>query len=364
MGTTITPVQEVSQTLMSMKPEFAEMLKKTGISPEKFTRVAIMSVQQKPELMQCTKNSLYKAFSDCARDGLIPDGSEAAIVKFGNDAVFMPMVEGILKQCRNSGELGCIDAQVVFEKDSYDSYTDEKGVHFKHTKSREKDRGKPILVFAYALTKDGHLYFEEMTEEEVMAVRNIAKTKMVWDGTFKYEMWRKSGIRRLSKRLPKNTDLENFIAKHDKEFEIEDTDAQPDKTPEQTTSTRLTETIEATATAAHSDAPPPDAVDAPLPATEPAQENKKIRGVIEKNTQKSGNTAGKPWVRYGGLIEGAWYGSFDSKIYDMMVKSQMNKILIEMEYVEVVKDNKIYFEVKKIHQVTASEAQTSGDIPF
>jgi recombination protein RecT len=40
-----------------------------------------------------------------AQDGLLPDGREAAIVKFGNKAQAMPMIAGILKKIRQSGDV-------------------------------------------------------------------------------------------------------------------------------------------------------------------------------------------------------------------------------------------------------------------
>jgi hypothetical protein len=40
-----------------------------------------------------------------AQDGLLPDGREAAVVMFGNKAQAMPMIAGILKKVRQSGEV-------------------------------------------------------------------------------------------------------------------------------------------------------------------------------------------------------------------------------------------------------------------
>lgn len=385
---TIDRATEISNTLMKMKPEFAEMLSKTGINPDKFTRVAIMSVQQKPELMQCTANSLYKSFSDCARDGLIPDGSEAALVKFGNEAVYMPMVEGVLKLFRNSGECGSVDAHVVFEKDQYESWTDEKGPHFKHVKSREKDKGKSILTYAYAITKDNHLYFEEMTEDDILSVRNIAKTKMVWDGPFKYEMYRKSALRRLSKRLPKSTDIEAFRERHDEGFELE-----PEPTPEpgqeETTSSRLGAVIDAKTVSAasepakpavepakdaawHENAPAPATADPKPEPTDPdpppqagPQAAKKVQGIIENIKVKSAPPGTKPyWTRYGVNIGNAWYGTFDKKLHDEMNEYYKQRIFIEVEYKEAVKANQVYFEIVSLRQVTAADMAGKEGMPF
>ena len=386
MAQQMTAVQEVSNTLMSMKPEFTEMLVKTGIDPDKFTRVAIMAVQNEPKLMQCSKPSLYKAFSVCARWGLLPDGNEAAIVPFGTEAVAMDMIQGILKQVRNSGELGCIDAQVVYEKDDYDSWTDEKGSHFKHKKARTIDRGAIILTYAYALTKDGSLYFEEVDEEQMKAIENVSRTKTVWNGGFKNEMRRKSALRRLAKRLPMSTDLEMVISRHDESFDLDQKEVE-EKKEESTKSTRLSDVVDAQVTRpAPEPAPtpvktaePPDAAwretepktdHIPLAAHEPPQGQKTVRGVISELKSKSGVTNGKPWSRYGCVIGHSSYGTFDSKAYDAMVNAKNNNRLIDLDYVETVKENKIYFECKSIHEVYAessqgvAQGQDSGEIPF
>lgn len=374
MTQSLTQIQEISQTIMALKPEFEEMLRRTGVDPDRFTRCAIMAIQNTPALLECTKASLYKAVSTCARWGLIPDGQEAAIVKFGNEAVAMDMIEGVLKLFRNSGECGMIDAQVVFEKDTYDSWTDEKGVHFNHKRYRGKDRGEVILTYALAITKDGHTYFEEITNDEMAKIEGIARSKTVWQGSFRHEMYRKSALRRLSKRLPKSTDIEMAMDRHDAGFEFEPEKVEPEQAA--TTSSRLGEAIDAQATTAKSepasvtDAPHPatqqeQPVDAPPPPTEPAQSTKLVQGIIsqQKKTSSAPGAAQK-WTRYGCMIESKWYGSFDSKVYDIIMTALNNRILVEVSYVEVVKDNKIYFEIKTMRHMTAADLSKSGDMPF
>ena len=100
----ITPINEVRQSLERMKPEFARTLP-PQIDPEKFVRVSITAVQNMPALLECDRKTLYSACMKCATDGLLPDGREAAIVKFGSSAQYMPMVAGIMKKVRQSGEL-------------------------------------------------------------------------------------------------------------------------------------------------------------------------------------------------------------------------------------------------------------------
>jgi recombination protein RecT len=375
---TMTPMQEVANSIMAMKPEFEEILRKTGIDPDRFTRVAILAIQQTPALLECTKPSLYKAVSTCARWGLIPDGQEAAIVKFGNEAVAMDMIEGVLKLFRNSGECGCVDAKVVFEKDAYQSWIDEKGPHFKHVAHREKDKGVPILTYAYAITKDGHIYFEEVTEDEMQSIKKVARTKMVWDGDFKYEMYRKSALRRLSKRLPKSTDIEMAMDRHDESFDLDKGDDRP-AAEEQTTSSRLSNVLDVKATvktesaapvvaAAAAPAQQEEAQDPPMPHKEGPQEPKTVQGLISNIKIKSAPPGTKPyWTRYGAQIDANWFGTFDKNIYNEMDKCHQKRILVEITYTETSKDNKIYFECKSIRQLNSDDIKKEdvvGGMPF
>jgi recombination protein RecT len=204
-----------------MGPQF-KMALPPHIPVERFVRVVQTAVANAPDLLECSRQSLYGAAMRSAQDGLIPDGHEAAIVKFGQQAQYMPMVKGILKKVRNSGELKTIAAHVVYERDEYEYFVDEEGEHFRHVKARG-DRGRPILTYAYAHTKDGGFYFEELDEDDISAIRKVSRSSGgPWAGPFADEMRRKSAIRRLSKRLPMSTDLEETLRADRDLFEPEE----------------------------------------------------------------------------------------------------------------------------------------------
>ena len=211
MSKQITKIEEVRNSLTKMQDQFKAALP-SHIPPQKFIRVAMTALQLNPKLLECDRRSLYGELIKCSQDGLLPDGSEAAVIPYGNKATYQPMVKGLCKRARNSGEISSMDAQVVYENDEYDAWTDEKGPHFKHRKARA-NRGPAILTYAYAITKDGGFYFEEITEEEMAAIANCSKGKdSPWKGPFKDEMKRKSAIKRLCKyKLPSSADLDTII---------------------------------------------------------------------------------------------------------------------------------------------------------
>lgn len=216
---TLAPIDEMKGSVVRMEPEFAKVLP-SHVSADKFVRTVITALQTSPKLVEAIRSTFYKACMDAATDGLLPDGREGAIIPYKGKAKWMPMVQGIMKKVRNSGEIGDIDAQIVCENDEYDSWIDEKGRHFKWRKAK-KDRGAEMLTFAYAVGKDGTFYFEEIGEEDM---RNIEKSSpsddSPWKGPFKNEMKRKSALRRLAKyRLPSSTDLTNLTQTEDDIYE-------------------------------------------------------------------------------------------------------------------------------------------------
>jgi recombination protein RecT len=219
MSNEITPMEAMRGTLVKMQPEFQSALP-PQIPVEKFIRTTLTAVQMNPELLSADRRSLLGACMKAAQDGLLLDGREAAPVIFrtkeGPKVQYMPMVGGILKKIRNSGELASISAHVVYDKDQF-KYTLGDNENIEHTPSLDANRGKPLAVYAIAKTKDGAIYREVMSVADVEKVRQSSKAKDTgpwaswWD-----EMARKTVIRRIAKRLPSSADVDQ-VFEHDNE---------------------------------------------------------------------------------------------------------------------------------------------------
>ena len=215
------PIAVLRQNLQAMAPELKAALP-AHVTVEKFTRVAQTAIQNNPDLLNVDRKSLFGAIVRLAQDGLLPDGREGAIVKFGNQAQAMPMIAGVLKKIRQSGDVAKISAQVVYENDHFVvSYGfDEDVTH--NPPPLDKPRGKAIGAYATAVLKDGSRLLEVMSLEEIEKVRNVSRAKgngpwVAWWG----EMARKTVMRRLSKRLPMSTDLEEEVFQRDETMAVE-----------------------------------------------------------------------------------------------------------------------------------------------
>lgn len=403
MTTAISRVDEVKGNLAKMA-EAGQFPLPKHIHPERFLAVAQMVLTNSPDLVvKCEVPTIYKAVSDAAQDGLFPDGREGAIVPFKGKAKWMPMVAGICKKARNSGEISVIDSQVVYEKDAYEFWTDEKGPHFKHVKFRG-ERGNPILTYAYALGKDGGCFFEEIDEAQMKAIEAKSNAgDSPWKGPFKDEMRRKSALRRLAKyRLPNSSDLDTLF-KQDNEF-YEDPDETEDENKAPKKASRVHTIIDAEATvvedapaaakpATAAPAPATTAQPKPAPAAKPAptaQEAAKMaqdvfpgskvvnqppaappaakplpkkeqatvfvaKGLIADLKVKDIPQASGTTRRYACKIGNLWYGSWEKKVYEQMETACNAKAELTVNFKERKEGENIYRDVVSVSFVAPQE---------
>jgi recombination protein RecT len=212
-----TALAEIRPAIERMAPQFKAALP-AHIPVERFVRTTLTAVQTNPDLMNADRRTLFAAATRAAQMGLLPDGREGAIVTFGGKCQFMPMLGGVLKLVRNSGELASIDAQIVYKADKF---TYRPGIDLvpAHEPDWFGDRGDIVGVYAVAKMKDGAAYVEILSKKQVEQVRNVSRSKSSgpwvtwWD-----EMARKTAIRRLAKRLPLSTDLDGALAEDDEMF--------------------------------------------------------------------------------------------------------------------------------------------------
>lgn len=224
----LTPIDEIRGSIEKLSPEIQKVLP-PHVPVEKFVRVVMTAIQTNADLLRSDRKTLFSACLKCASDGLLPDGREAALVTYntknGVIAAYLPMIAGVLKKVRNSGELASVTSQMVYEKDTFNYWVDEDGEHIEHRPNMFDKRGKILGVYALAKTKDGAVYVEVMTSDQVMAVKECSRAKNgPWSGAFESEMWRKTAIRRLSKRLPMSTDLEQTIQRDDELYDMNKAD--------------------------------------------------------------------------------------------------------------------------------------------
>jgi len=209
MSTELAPINEFKQMLVSdpVQTGFGAVLPK-DVEQEMFTAVVVRAVQEDPDILDADRKSLFLACQDAAKDGLVPDKREGALVirntKINNQWVkkvcWQPMVGGLRKNLARAGF--DIRAEIVFENDHFEQdLGDEPSI--KHT---PPPLGEPrgYVIGAYAIATRGSTrekYREVMSYAELEEVRAVSKTDKIW-GKWTNEMYRKTVARRLAKTLP------------------------------------------------------------------------------------------------------------------------------------------------------------------
>lgn len=361
----ITPVEDFKINIEKMESQFENALPK-HIKTKKFMNVVVTAIRNKPDLLKLNRQSLFNACMDCAVDGLVPDGREAALVPYKGMVRYTPMITGITKLARNSGEILTIDAQVVYENDKFDSWIDEKGSHFKHQKAR-KDRGVVLLTYAYAITKDGGFFFEEIDEEQMKAIEKCCTAKnSPWKGDFKDEMRRKSALKRLCKyRLPSSTDIDTVMQRDDDMYDLDDKEDTPVKAEKESTGkSKLEEVVDAAteqteevveAEFKEEKTENPD-IGLPGEALPPELEKMTVQGLVTGiQTKSSPPDSKKKWTKYGCNVKGVWYGSFSSTVHKLMVESKENGIELNITYEDVTVNDVVLHDIVAAFKVEKEE---------
>lgn len=208
--------QTISQPAMRQQ---IKMALPAHISVEKFERVATTAVQTNPDLLNTQKvdrRSLFGALVRAAQDGLLPDGREGAIIPFKGKAAWMPMVAGIMKKVRNSGEIASWDAFPVYEKDEFQRLLgDDQRIY--HAPYEDGDPGQVVGAYSIVTFKDGTKSKDYMPRWRIEKARNqnpIGKNSLMWT-QFYDEGAVKTVIRHHAKRLPQSTDVEALFERDD-----------------------------------------------------------------------------------------------------------------------------------------------------
>lgn len=216
----------IEQALDAYAPNFAAVLP-PNIPVDHFKRMVVTAINVNPELVGADRRTLFNSCVKCASDGLLPDGREAALVIYRTkvkdrsgqerwiDAVqYLPMVAGIRKRLRNSGEVDSATAEVVYRKDRF-KYRLGDGAFIEHEPpALDEDRGDAIGAYAIIRLSSGETIREVMGIKEIERARAMSRAKDAAAGAWvKWwgEMARKTVLRRAAKAAPQASALEKLL---------------------------------------------------------------------------------------------------------------------------------------------------------
>lgn len=226
------PLVKLNAQLETRTLELEKALPK-HIPVERFTRVVMTAVQNNPKLLTADRVTLFNSAMKAAQDGLLPDGREGALVIYNTkmkingaeqwvDAVqWMPMIAGIRKKVRNSGEIATWDAKVVYERDEF-YYEDGLELILRHKPYLDGDPGQVKAAYSVCHMKTGEVSVDVMPRWQIDRIRLLSKAKDAGPWKDHYaEMAKKTVARRHSKVLPMSTDLDDLIRRDDALYDFE-----------------------------------------------------------------------------------------------------------------------------------------------
>lgn len=213
-------------TAEARRVHFEKLLPST-ISWETFKDTFKIAVQTRPSLLTANRESLWIALQKAALDGLMPDGREGALVVFNEDVdedgqpiaaaksggkekmvQWMPMVRGLIKMARNTGEVSTLRATLIFQGETFMLKDEDGEQSYKYERllGADFDDSDRAIVGCFAVInfKDGSWDVEVMSRSQIERVRSVSKAKspkapwQQWYG----QMSQKTVLRRLLKRQP------------------------------------------------------------------------------------------------------------------------------------------------------------------
>ena len=220
----------INEFIERQSPEFAKALVGSGLTAQKFARVAITTIRSNEKLMNCSAISLIAALMRAAQAGILPDGRRASLIPYKGEATYMLGYIGMIEIAMRDTEIRKIATAVVYEKDEFEY---ELGLNEKlrHVPCLKADKGEKLFVYAIAFKQDGSSFFEVLDKAAVHRARGSSygwkqyPDSSPWT-THEDSMWRKTAVRAIFKYLP-NVDVADALQGDDMDFIPEATDITP-----------------------------------------------------------------------------------------------------------------------------------------
>lgn len=207
-------VNNLRELFNKMLPQFKMVLPK-HLTADRLFRIALTEARRVPRLLLCNSESFISCIMECARLGLEPGGltAETYLIPYndkqrGYECQLIVGYKGMIKLCRNTGDLKSIQAESVYSNDLFEI---EYGTnsHLKHVPSFEY-RGNFIGAYAIINLVNGGYTFIFITKEDIEKLKNNSLSKIYNEAAKKYSPWitsydamaAKTAIRRLFKYMP------------------------------------------------------------------------------------------------------------------------------------------------------------------
>jgi len=205
-------------------PEFKIQLERalpnaavSGLSADRMVRLAITMLRRNDALQRCTPLSVMSCVVEIAQLGLEPEGvlGHAYMVPFADQCTLIVGYRGFMHLMYQSGVVTEVSAEIVRKGDKFQRVlgTERQLVHMPEPIPEKDDEKNWIGAYAVARLLNNSMAFEYLEKVKIYQARARSRgyQKHLKEGkstpwvTDPEEMWKKTPIRRLAKRMPTST---------------------------------------------------------------------------------------------------------------------------------------------------------------
>lgn len=210
----------IPDMIKALQPEIRKALP-SMITPERFTRMALSSLNNNPQLLECTPMSFIAALMDAAQLGLEPNTplGQAYLIPYRNkdkgvvECQFQIGYKGLIDLAYRNDRLRSIEAHTVYENDEF-YYELGLDARLKHIPAWD-ERGDIKGFYAVFKLDNGGYRFEVMSKNDVDRFRDIYSKTVnsaysPWNTSYE-EMAKKTVIKRVLKYAPLKAEFKRAL---------------------------------------------------------------------------------------------------------------------------------------------------------
>ena len=222
----------------SNRGEIAQFLKGVNIEYDFFVsglKVFLMRQQQtQPDFFtNVTQASFMEALFRCAKDGLIPDGKEAAIATYKGVATYLPMRDGLVKILWRTGQIRDINDQVVtkpeYDEDRFDYEEGSTGFIKHRPRLDRKDTDTIVAAYCVVNLVNGGSIREVVGEADLKKIAAMSRSPAT--RAWPMQMARKAAIRRVMGKMPRDPAVASVLAHDEDNYDFDMLDVNKTPTP-------------------------------------------------------------------------------------------------------------------------------------
>lgn len=186
------------------------------IRPERFLELVARACIRNPDLLNCSRSSLFMAAAQAAQIGLDIDGvlGHAYLIPFKGQATLVPGYLGLKELAYRSGRIADISYGAVHPDDEF-AFEYGTKPFLRHVPTDDATNGAVTHVYAVVHTTTGGVVFNVMSWVQVEAHRNkFAKGYTRADSAWKTNpvaMGQKTALRKALKLCPLSAELQQML---------------------------------------------------------------------------------------------------------------------------------------------------------